>query len=80
YQTFLNQDEWLPLTRRIEILTKVETLMKDQVRELALGAAEEGGKPFMDSLVEANRAVDGIRLCIDTLRTESGHVIPMGAT
>ena len=43
-------------------------------------AASEGGKPYADSRVEVLRAIDGIHLCIETLRTEPGRVIPLGTT
>ena len=32
----------------------------------------------MDSRVEADRAIDGIRGCIETLRTQAGREVPMG--
>ena len=47
---------------------------------MALEAAREGGKPLIDSLVEADRAVDSIRLCVEHLRTQAGEEIPMGRT
>ena len=34
----------------------------------------------MDSRGEASRATDGIRLCIETIRTEGGNVIPVQGT
>ena len=39
--------------------------------------AREGGKPLPDSIVEVVRAIDSVRICIETLRTEGGEVIPM---
>ncbi|MGD0383360.1 MAG: aldehyde dehydrogenase family protein, partial [Thermoguttaceae bacterium] len=45
--------------------------------ELALEAAREGGKPLVDSRVEADRAIDGMKLCIQHLRTQAGGEIPM---
>ena len=47
---------------------------------MALEAAREGGKPLIDSLVEADRAVDSIRLCVEHLRSQAGEEIPMGRT
>ena len=41
-------------------------------------AAREGGKPLVDSLVEADRAIDGVRICVERLRTQAGGEIPMG--
>ncbi|MFQ5760185.1 MAG: aldehyde dehydrogenase family protein, partial [Acidiferrobacterales bacterium] len=45
--------------------------------ELAIEAAREGGKPLIDSRVEAARAIDSVKICIETLRTEGGTEIPM---
>lgn len=79
-QLYLNRDAWLPLAKRIEILERVAVIMTERVETLALEAAREGGKPLVDSRVEAYRAIDGIKLCIETLRTDQGAVIPMRAT
>jgi acyl-CoA reductase-like NAD-dependent aldehyde dehydrogenase len=54
--------------------------MTERLEELALEAAREGGKPLVDSRVEAVRAVDSLRGCIEFLRTQSGAEIPMGLT
>ena len=51
--------------------------MTERAEELALEAAREGGKPLIDSRVEAARAIDSIKICIETLRTEGGGEIPM---
>lgn len=75
---FRDRDAWLSPATRIEILERSATLMKERRDELASAAAREGGKPFMDSLVEANRAVDCVKICVETLRTQAGTVIPMG--
>ena len=53
-------------------------LMQDQAELLAQEAAAEGGKPLLDSRVEVARAIDGVQICIDTLRTHTGCMIPMG--
>lgn len=75
-----NIDAWLPLHQRIAILERMAERMADQHEELALGAAAEGGKPLIDSRVEVTRAIDGIKLCIEVVRSEHGEVIPMGGT
>ena len=41
-------------------------------------AAREGGKPLADSRVEVRRAIDGVRSCVDLLRTEAGTCDPDG--
>jgi len=75
---YKNRDGWLPAEQRIQILGKSISLMEERKEELAIEAAREGGKPLIDSKVEITRAIDGVRLCIETLRTESGREIPMG--
>ena len=40
-------------------------------------AAREGGKPLIDSEIEVARALDGVKNCIEILRTDSGTEIPM---
>jgi acyl-CoA reductase-like NAD-dependent aldehyde dehydrogenase len=78
YQIFRDRDRWLPIPRRIEILEKTAELMQQQAEYLALEAAREGGKPLLDSRVEVARAIDGVKNCVEVLRTESGREIPMG--
>ena len=51
--------------------------MTERAEELALEAAREGGKPLMDSRVEVARAIDGLKNCIEVMRTEAGVEIPM---
>ncbi|GAC1621829.1 MAG: aldehyde dehydrogenase family protein [Nevskia sp.] len=74
---FRNRDAWLPLAKRIGILEAAASLMKARAEPLAVEAAREGGKPLIDSRVEVARAIDSLRLCVETLRTDQGEVIPM---
>ena len=69
---------WLPLHTRITILEKTAQIMTQDQDQLATEAAREGGKPLVDSKVEVSRAIDGIHLCIETLKTDQGDVIPTG--
>ena len=78
HDLFRNRDSWLSCARRIEILERTSFLMQQRRRELATEAAREGGKPLMDSLVEVDRAIDGVKICVENLRTQAGSVIPMG--
>jgi len=71
-------DALLPADERMAILSKTAHIIEGRRQELAVEAAREGGKPLLDSLVEVDRAVDGVRLCIETLRTRAGEEIPMG--
>lgn len=74
---YRNRDGWIPPAKRIEILHKIGAMMRDERESLAKEAAREGGKPLVDSLVEVDRAIDGIDLCVQTLRTQAGVEIPM---
>lgn len=77
---FRDRDRWLAPWRRVEILERACDIMRERAEELALEAAREGGKPLIDSRVEVARAIDGVRLCIEALRTGAGDEIPMGLT
>lgn len=78
YTLYRDKSNWLPLHKRIEILEKTARIMTQEQDRLALEAAREGGKPLVDSKVEVARAIDGIQLCIETLKTDQGVVIPTG--
>ena len=80
YRLFRNRDSWLSIPERVEILGKAAAIMESRVEELTLLAASEGGKPYTDSKVEVIRAIDGVHLCIETLRGHAGSVIPIGTT
>jgi len=75
---YRDRDRWLSAGERIRILQKTAELMSAEREELALAAAGEGGKPLVDSLVEVDRAIDGVHNCIECARTEAGREIPMG--
>lgn len=80
YVLFRDKTAWLTIPKRIEILRNTVEIMSEQIRELTLLAASEGGKPYRDSEIEVLRAIDGVRLCAETLRAHSGAVIPIGKT
>ena len=80
YRLFRNRDSWLSIPERVEILGKAAAIMESRVEKLTLLAASEGGKPYTDSKVEVIRAIDGVHLCIETLRGHAGSVIPIGTT
>jgi acyl-CoA reductase-like NAD-dependent aldehyde dehydrogenase len=77
YGLFRNRDAWLKPAQRITVLEKSVAVMHTQRDRLALEAAREGGKPLIDSRVEVDRAIDGLKLCIQHLRTQAGSEIPM---
>lgn len=80
HKLYENQDGWLPLTERLAILERLAEIMKSRVDDLAIEAAREGGKPLMDSKVETVRAVDSVRICIETMRSDAGKVVPMNVS
>ena len=75
---FRNRDGWLSVEKRIEVLERAAEIMGERFETLAVEAAREGGKPLPDSRVEVARAIDGVKLCVETLRTQHGTEIPMG--
>jgi len=74
---FSNKQNWLTAEQRVNILEKTADIMQSRFGELAIEAAREGGKPLLDSKVEVARAIDGIKNCIEVLRSEHGEEIPM---
>ena len=80
YALHRDRDAWLPAWRRVEILQRTASLMAERAEMLALEAAREGGKPLVDSKVEVARAIDGVHLCAEELRSQHGQELPMGIT
>ena len=78
HRLFADKSAWLSAARRIEILNNAARLMQQHAERLTLLAAREGGKPLIDSRVEMTRAIDGIKLCAQCIRTSHGEEIPMG--
>jgi acyl-CoA reductase-like NAD-dependent aldehyde dehydrogenase len=80
YGLFMDRSKWLPVYQRVEILERVAHIMNKRVEELTNIAAEEGGKPFIDSQVEVERAINGVKLAIEYIGQMKGEQIPMGHT
>lgn len=80
YALFENQSEWLPAHQRIEILEKTVEIMKGRVEALTKMAAQEGGKPYMDSKVEVLRAINGVKLAAEHISQLKSEQVPMGLT
>lgn len=78
--TFLDHKNAIPAYKRVEILEKVAEIMSSQVEELTLLCASEGGKPYVDSKVEIQRAINGIKLAIEALGVREGKQVAMGHT
>ena len=80
YGLFKDRSKWLPAFRRVEILERAAQIMSTRVEELTNIAAEEGGKPYIDSEVEVLRAINGVKLAIEYIGQMKGEQIPMGHT
>tara|TARA_R110001599_G_scaffold68366_4_gene192577 strand:+ start:520 stop:1920 length:1401 start_codon:yes stop_codon:yes gene_type:complete len=80
YRLFQNQSEWIPAHEKIAILERVIEIMKTRVEELTKTAAQEGGKPYVDSKVEVLRAINGVKLAAEHISQLKGEQIPMGLT
>lgn len=74
---FKDRSSWLPAHERIAILERAADIMSSRFEELAQLALSEGGKPLVDSRVEVARAIDGIKNCVECIRSERGTEIPM---
>lgn len=75
---FKDRANWLSPERRLQILNKAAELMTRDATRLTDIATREGGKPLIDSRIEMARAIDGIKLCAQCIRTHHGVEIPMG--
>lgn len=80
FELYRDRDAWIPMRERVQILTRAMAIMRDRRESMAIEAAREGGKPLADSLIEVDRAIDSVHICIDELRSRAGEVIPMGIT
>jgi len=77
---FDNRKLRIPAYERIEILEKAAKIMFDKKEELTITATNEGGKPYLDSLVEVERAISGVKLAATYIGRMHGSEIPMGHT
>ncbi|MEN8261454.1 MAG: aldehyde dehydrogenase family protein, partial [Pseudomonadota bacterium] len=77
---FRDRKHWLPAHERIAILERAVMLMQARSETLTPIAIAEGGKPYPDTEVELLRAIDGVKNCIDCIRSGAGSEIPMQLT
>jgi acyl-CoA reductase-like NAD-dependent aldehyde dehydrogenase len=80
YARYQNRKSWMPKHERIAVLKKLASLMEHNRDKLLIDAISEGGKPYKDSVVEVDRAIQGVHIAIETLAHMGGHEIPMGLT
>ena len=74
---FIDQAKWLPAHQRIEILERTAALMKNKIEELTNIAAQEGGKPYIDSKIEVERAINSVKIAAEYISQIKGEQIPM---
>jgi acyl-CoA reductase-like NAD-dependent aldehyde dehydrogenase len=74
---FADRRQWLSPAQRIDVLRRAADLLGQRAEDTARAAAQEGGKPLVDSRVEVARAIDGLRSCVESLRTQAGRGVPM---
>jgi acetolactate synthase-1/2/3 large subunit len=77
---FDNRDGWLPAHQRIAVLERLAVLMQEQKEALVKTAVAEGGKPYVDTVVEVDRAIQGVKLGIQAIHELHGQQVPMGLT
>ena len=80
YALFENQSNWIAPHERIAILGRAVTIMQSRIEELTKTAAQEGGKPLVDSKVEVLRAINGVQMAAEHVGQLKGEQIPMGLT
>jgi len=80
YDLFQNQSKWIPAHERIAILERTAEIMSTRIEELTKTAAQEGGKPYVDSKVEVLRAINGVKIAAEYISQLKGEQIPMGLT
>jgi acyl-CoA reductase-like NAD-dependent aldehyde dehydrogenase len=80
YSLFQDQSKWIAPHERIAILGRTAAIMKSRIDELTKTAAQEGGKPLVDSKIEVLRAINGVQLAAEHIGQLKGEQIPMGLT
>lgn len=73
-----DRSAWLSRETRIQILTRLSSLLRERRETLALDASREGGKPLRDSLVEIERAESGVVAACNAIGRLTGVEVPMG--
>ena len=77
HRCYSDRNAWLSADKRAAILERVAELMRERFDALVHLAVLEGGKPLVDTRVELDRAIDGVKNCVECIRSEHGTEIPM---
>ena len=68
----------LPKDQRIAILQALIKEIEANKEQFIRDAASEGGKPYIDSVIEINRGISGVQNAIEEIGQLKGREIPMG--
>ena len=74
---FAERTKWLTVPQRIEVLEKFRQLLEKNQEKLIMQALSEGGKPLIDTRVEMARAINGVRVAMESIPHLLGREIPM---
>lgn len=80
FDLFSNRSGWLSKYQRIELLENIAQRMEERSEEIIKTSALEGGKPWMDTKAEMDRAINGVKLAVENLGHHKGEEVPMGQT
>lgn len=79
-ELFHDKQQRLSPAHRIAILNKFCSLLEQKKEDLAKLATSEGGKPIMDSRIEVERAIQGVKVAAEWVSRMTGVEIPMQLT
>jgi acetolactate synthase-1/2/3 large subunit len=77
---FADYNNWLAPHQRIAVFERLVELMQANREHLIATALKEGGKPYSDTAVEVDRAIQGVKLGIQAIHGLHGEEVPMGVT
>ena len=77
---FNDKQKWLVAHERVRVLENLVGLLQEHRTQFIDIAIPEGGKPYRDTVVEMDRAVQGVKLAIQGINSLHGTEIPMGVT
>ncbi len=80
YEISINRKKWLKPYQRIQILEEFLNLLSKNKLKIIRQAILEGGKPFIDTKIEFERALNGIKIAINNIPQLLGREISMGIT
>ncbi len=77
-KAFNDELKYLDKIKRLEILNNAKKILENRSSDFAKIISAEGGKPLKDSIIEVERAINGLELCAEALKKSHGTEIPMG--